>query len=197
MSGSATPWTAALQASLSFTNSQSFLKLMSIGDAIQPPHPLSSPSPPALSLSQHQPFLMSQSCAQHRTDWHKLCHQWMLNKLLWITWYRVSFLAVSLSLCSFVDTSLCCICAYSTRAPAVCWALHWIWYSVQIDRAWPPTSECLGGSVWKASVVWHGGFLSCTKWMVSLGNNENDTISRNYWMLLTSMTGKISFQIWF
>ena len=29
----------------------------SVGDAIQPSHPLSSPSPPALSLSQHQgPF---------------------------------------------------------------------------------------------------------------------------------------------
>ena len=25
-----------------------------VGDAIQPPHPLSSPSPPAFSLSQHQ-----------------------------------------------------------------------------------------------------------------------------------------------
>ena len=25
-----------------------------VGDAIQPPHPLLSPSPPALSLSQHQ-----------------------------------------------------------------------------------------------------------------------------------------------
>ena len=51
-----TPWTAAHQASLSITNSQSFLKLMSIelGDAIQPPQPLSSPSPPAFNLSQHQ-----------------------------------------------------------------------------------------------------------------------------------------------
>ena len=48
------PWTAARQASLSITNSQSLLKLMSIGDAIQPSHPLSSPSPPAFSLSQHQ-----------------------------------------------------------------------------------------------------------------------------------------------
>ena len=27
-----------------------------VGDAIQPPHPLSSPSPPALNLSQHQGF---------------------------------------------------------------------------------------------------------------------------------------------
>ena len=51
----ATPWTAAHQASLSITNSWSLLKLMSIvNDAIQPSHPLLSPSPPAFSLSQHQ-----------------------------------------------------------------------------------------------------------------------------------------------
>ena len=31
-----------------------------VGDAIQPSHPLSSPYPPALSLSQHQSFQMSQ-----------------------------------------------------------------------------------------------------------------------------------------
>ena len=52
-----TPWTAAHQASLSITNSQSLPKLMSIewiGDAIQPSHPLSSPSHPAFNLSQHQ-----------------------------------------------------------------------------------------------------------------------------------------------
>ena len=56
MSYSATPWIAAHQASLSITNSQSLLKPMSIEsvDAIQRSHPLSSPSPPALSLSQHQ-----------------------------------------------------------------------------------------------------------------------------------------------
>ena len=49
-----TPWTAARQASLSFTIALSLLKLTSIGDGIQPSHPLSSPSPPALNLSQHQ-----------------------------------------------------------------------------------------------------------------------------------------------
>ena len=43
----ATPWTAAHQASLSMTKNQ-------VGDAIQPSHPLSSPSPPAFNLSQHQ-----------------------------------------------------------------------------------------------------------------------------------------------
>ena len=50
----ATPWTVAHQASLSFTISRSLLKLHVhwFGDAIQPSHPLSSPS--ALNLSQDQ-----------------------------------------------------------------------------------------------------------------------------------------------
>ena len=47
---SATPRTAAWQASLSITNSWS-LDLHRVGDAIQPSHPLSSPSPPAFNLS--------------------------------------------------------------------------------------------------------------------------------------------------
>ena len=52
-----TPWTVARQASLSITNS--FLELIQthvywVSDAIQPSYPLSSPSPPAFNLSQHQ-----------------------------------------------------------------------------------------------------------------------------------------------
>ena len=51
-----TPWTAACQASLSTTNSRSSLRLNvhRVSDAIQPSHPLSSPSPPAPNPSQHQ-----------------------------------------------------------------------------------------------------------------------------------------------
>ena len=45
----ATPWIAAYQASLSITISRSSLKL-----AIQPSHPLSSPSSPAPNPSHHQ-----------------------------------------------------------------------------------------------------------------------------------------------
>ena len=44
-----TPWTAACQASLSFTISQSLLKLMSIESVMPPNHPLSPPSPFALN----------------------------------------------------------------------------------------------------------------------------------------------------
>ena len=50
-----TPWSAACQASLSIKNSQSLLKLMSwVSDAIQPSHPLSSPSPSTINVSQDQ-----------------------------------------------------------------------------------------------------------------------------------------------
>ena len=51
----ATPWTAALQASLSFTISQSLLVCW-VSDAIQPTRPLLHSSPPAVNFSQQQGF---------------------------------------------------------------------------------------------------------------------------------------------
>ena len=58
MSNSATPWTAAQQASLSFTISWSLLKLMFIESVMPSNHLiLCHPSPPAFNLSKHQgPF---------------------------------------------------------------------------------------------------------------------------------------------
>ena len=52
----ATPWSAACQASLSITNSWSLLKLISNESVIPSKHLtlLSSLSPPAFKLSQHQ-----------------------------------------------------------------------------------------------------------------------------------------------
>ena len=68
-----TPWTAAHQASLSFTIPWSLLKLTSIelvGNAIQPSHPLSSPSPFAFNLSQHQSlFQRISSCFRWLKYW--------------------------------------------------------------------------------------------------------------------------------
>ena len=50
-----TPWTAAHQASQSITNSEfTQTHVHWVSDASQPSHTLSSPSPPALNLSQHQ-----------------------------------------------------------------------------------------------------------------------------------------------
>ena len=51
----ATLWTVAHQAFLSFNISQfAQTHVHWVGDAIQPSHPLLSPSPPAFSISQHQ-----------------------------------------------------------------------------------------------------------------------------------------------
>ena len=65
----ATPWTAALQASLSFTISQSlpkFMSMKSISDAIQLSDLLLPSSPFAFSLSQHQDLF----------QWVSVCIRW-------------------------------------------------------------------------------------------------------------------------
>ena len=51
-----TPWTAAHQASLSLHHllERAQTQVHWVSNALQPSHPLSSPSPPALNLSQHQ-----------------------------------------------------------------------------------------------------------------------------------------------
>ena len=76
------PWPAVHQVSLSITNSRSLFKLMSINhlmmvvdDAIQPPHPLLSPSPPAFSLSQHQGLFKWVSSLHQVAEVLELQHQ--------------------------------------------------------------------------------------------------------------------------
>ena len=61
------PCTAACQASLSFTISWSLLKLISIKLVMPSNHPLSSPSFPAFSLSQHQGLFQCVSSLCHVT----------------------------------------------------------------------------------------------------------------------------------
>ena len=90
----ATPLTAACQASLSITNSQSLSKLMSIGisDAIQPSYPLLTPSPPAFNLSQHQCLFQWVSSSHQVAQVLELQHQpfqWILRTDLlkeWLVW---------------------------------------------------------------------------------------------------------------
>ena len=68
----ATPWIATRQASPFIINSRSSLKhVHRVGDAIQPSHPLSSPSPPAPSPSQHQSFPMSLWGSTETVIWEK------------------------------------------------------------------------------------------------------------------------------
>ena len=62
-----TPWTAACQASLSFTTSEfAQIHVHWVGDAIQPCHPPLPPSPFAFHLSQHHSLF----------NWVALCIRW-------------------------------------------------------------------------------------------------------------------------
>ena len=63
----ATPWTATCQAFFPVPYQLPELAqthVHQVGDAIQPSHPLSSPSPPAFSLSQHQALFQEVSSSQ-------------------------------------------------------------------------------------------------------------------------------------
>ena len=67
----ATPWTAACQASLSLLSpgvAQTHVHW--VGDAVQPSHPLSSPSPPAFNLPSIRIFSNESSL---RIRWPKYC----------------------------------------------------------------------------------------------------------------------------
>ena len=80
-----TTWTAARQAPLSFTISQSLLKLVHwVGDAIQLSHPLSSPSPPALNLSQHQGLFQWSACIS------------VYSTFTWISFFSTSLISPSI-----------------------------------------------------------------------------------------------------
>ena len=92
-----TPWTAAYQASLSITNSRNLPKLKCwvwvnwVGDAIQPPHLLLSPSPPALNLSQNQglfTWVSSSNQVAKVLDFQHHSFQWI---------FRVDILSVQFS----------------------------------------------------------------------------------------------------
>ena len=115
----ATPWTAAHQASLSITNSQSLLELMFIESVMPSNHLiLSSPSPPAFNLSQHESLFQGVSSLhqvarvlkhllQHqsfqwifRTGWIALQFKRLSRVFSNTTVQKHQFVSAQLSLCS-------------------------------------------------------------------------------------------------
>ena len=69
LSDSRTPWTAASQASLSFTISQSLLKLMSIESVMPANHPILYRPLLLSSISSIRLFPMSRLCIKWPMDW--------------------------------------------------------------------------------------------------------------------------------
>ena len=66
-----TPWTAAHQASRSFTTLPELAQIHvhRVSDTVQPSHPQSPPSPPALNLSQHQGLFQEVSSSHQVAKW--------------------------------------------------------------------------------------------------------------------------------
>ena len=93
----ATPRTAACQASLSITNSWSFLKLMSI-KLMMPSNHFILPSPPAFNLSQHQGLFQWVSSSHQVAKVLELqlqSFQWIVRTNFlqdWLVWSRLIFL---------------------------------------------------------------------------------------------------------
>ena len=94
----ALPWTAACQASQSITNSRTSLTYVRlVGDAIQPSHPLSFPSPPAFNLSQdqglfqwvsssHQVAKVLEFQLQHQSFQWRFRTDFLWDCLIWSPW---------------------------------------------------------------------------------------------------------------
>ena len=100
----ATPWTAARQASLSITNSRSSSKLTCIESVMPscPSHPLLSPSPPALNLSQHQGLFQWVSSSHRWPNYWSISPSNEYSRLISFRIDRLDLLAVQRTLKSLL-----------------------------------------------------------------------------------------------
>ena len=109
----AAQWTAASQASLSCHQFPELTQthVHRVSDAIQPSHPLSSPSPPAFSLSQHQDLF-----------------QWVSSSHQVPEYWSASF---SISPSNPIE-----VCGYKSTVRAVSIAAYFQIYSVVLIQRW-------------------------------------------------------------
>ena len=138
------PWTAACQASLSITNSQSFAQthVHWVGDAIQLSHPPSSPSPPTFNLSQHQGLF------QWVSSLHRWPKYWSLifsisptNKYSGLISFRIDWfdlLAVQGTLKSLLQH-------YSSKASIL---QHSAFFMVQLSHPYMTTGKAMALTRW-------------------------------------------------
>ena len=131
---SATPWTAAHQASLSFTIFQSLLKFISIESS----HPLSSPSPPAFNLSQHQGLFQCVNSSHQVAKVLEL--QLQHHSFQWI--FRVDFLKIWLvwSPCSPRDSQESSPEDHSWKASIL---RHSAFFMVQLSHPYMTTGKII------------------------------------------------------
>ena len=138
-----TPWTAARQASLSITNSQSLLKLISIESVMPSNHLiLSSPSPPAFHLSQHQDLFqcISSSHEVAKVLEFQLQHQ----SFQWISG-MISFRMEWLNLLAVQGTLKNLLQHHKSKA-SILWPSAF--FIVQLSQSYMSTGKTIALTIW-------------------------------------------------
>ena len=139
-----TPWTAACQASLSFTISHCLLRHW-VSDTIQPSQPLSHPSPLALSLSQHQGlFQWVSSSHQMPKYWSFSFSSSPSNEYLGLISFRIDWFDLltiqgtlkSLLQCSMLISLGKAECGADKEVWMYYWGKNAVWYSVTKYLLW-------------------------------------------------------------
>ena len=133
-----TQWTAACQASLSITNSRNWLRLdvHQVGDAIQPSHPLLSPSP-AFNLSFKHQGLFQWVSSSHQVAKGlelKLQHQ----PFQWI--FRIDFLLEWLDLLAVQGTLKSLLQHHNSKPSVLRWSAFFI---IQLSHSYMATGKTI------------------------------------------------------
>ena len=138
----ATPWSAARQASLSITNSWSSPKLISIESVMPSNHLiLSSPSSPALNLSQHQGLFKWVSSSHQGVK--VLEFQLQYQSFQWIS--RADFRMDWLDLLAIQGTLKSLLQHHSSKA-SILW--HSAFLVVQLSHPYVTTGKTIASTRW-------------------------------------------------
>ena len=160
MSDSATPWTVAHQASLSFH----LLELAqthdhSVGDAIQLSHPLSSPSP-AFILSQHQGLCQWVGSSHQMAKVMELQH----HSFRWI--FRTSFLWDWLVWSPCRPTTLKSLLQHHNYKALI--LQHSAFFMVQLSHLYMTTGKTIALTIWTfVSKVMSQIFNTLTRFVIA------------------------------
>ena len=133
-----TPWITARQAFLSITNPESTQTHDHwVGDAIQPSHPLPSPSPPAFNLSQHQGLFqwVSSSYQVVKVLEFQLQHQ----SIWWI--FRIDFFRIDWLVLHAVQGTLKSLLQYHSSQASI--LLHSAFFIVQLSHPYMTTGKTI------------------------------------------------------
>ena len=113
-----------------------------VGDAIQPSHPLSSPSPPASNLSQHQGLFQCVSSSYQVTKGLEL--QLQHQPFQWI--FRIYFFYISWLDLFAVQEALKSLFQHHSSKVSILWC--WAFFMVQLSHPYMTTGKTTALTIW-------------------------------------------------